>query len=116
MDSFISHPADAADELQRLSIEEAREPLAGLPSEHAAAILIELNRELWPRSLSPLLNGLSIGLLVGVINSWWNGSVLLGVVVGLAMMLNMIAAALSGVLLPDTLKALRIDPALASSI
>jgi magnesium transporter len=30
--------------------------------------------------------------------------------------LNMVAAALSGVLVPFTLKALRIDPALASSI
>jgi len=36
--------------------------------------------------------------------------------VGVAMLLNMVAAALSGVLVPYTLKALRIDPALASSI
>jgi magnesium transporter len=40
----------------------------------------------------------------------------LGVVVGAAMLLTMVAAALSGVLVPYTLKALRIDPALASSI
>jgi magnesium transporter len=32
------------------------------------------------------------------------------------MLLNMVAAALSGVLVPYTLKALRIDPALASCI
>jgi len=63
-----------------------------------------------------LLNGLAIGLVVGVIGYWWKGSVLLGVVVGMAMVLNMMAAGLSGVLVPYGLKALRIDPALASSI
>lgn len=63
-----------------------------------------------------ILNGIAIGILVGVIGWFWKGSILLGVVVGVAMLLNMIAAALSGVLVPYTLKALRIDPALASSI
>jgi magnesium transporter len=63
-----------------------------------------------------ILNGVAIGLLVGVIGWFWKGSVVLGVVVGVAMLLNMVAAALSGVLVPYTLKALRIDPALASSI
>lgn len=63
-----------------------------------------------------LLNGLAIGLLVGVVGYLWKGSALLGVIVGLAMLLNMCAAALSGVLVPYTLKLLKIDPALASSI
>jgi len=63
-----------------------------------------------------VLNGVAIGLLVGVIGWFWKGSIVLGVVVGVAMLLNMVAAALSGVLVPYTLKALRIDPALASSI
>jgi len=63
-----------------------------------------------------VLNGVAIGLLVGVIGWFWKGSIVLGVVVGVAMLLNMVAAALSGVLVPYTLKALRIDPALASCI
>jgi magnesium transporter len=37
-------------------------------------------------------------------------------VVAVAMLLNMVAAALSGVLVPYILRALKIDPALASSI
>lgn len=61
-------------------------------------------------------NGVAIGLVVGVLGYWWKGSVLLGVVVAVAMLLNMLAAALSGVLVPYGLKTLRIDPALASSI
>ncbi|MDX1952130.1 MAG: magnesium transporter, partial [Verrucomicrobiota bacterium] len=44
------------------------------------------------------------------------GSALLGVIVGVAMLLNMIAATVAGVLVPLSLRALRIDPALASSI
>jgi magnesium transporter len=63
-----------------------------------------------------LLNGLMIGLVVGMLCLFWKGSVILGVVVAIAMVLNMIAAALSGVLVPFGLRALKIDPALASSI
>ena len=62
------------------------------------------------------LNGLAIGLVVGLIGYFWKGSAMLGVIVCLAMFLNMLAAALSGVLVPYGLKAMKIDPALASSI
>jgi magnesium transporter len=61
-------------------------------------------------------NGLAIGLLVGVVGYLWKGSVTLGVVVAIAMLLNMIAAAVSGVVVPYGLRACKIDPALASSI
>jgi len=63
-----------------------------------------------------LLNGLAIGIFVGIIGYFWKGSVVLGVIVCLAMFLNMLAAALSGVLVPYGLKAMKVDPALASSI
>lgn len=63
-----------------------------------------------------LVNGIAIGLVVGVIGWVWKGNVALGVVIGVAMVLNMMAAALSGVLIPYGLKAFKVDPALASSI
>ncbi len=63
-----------------------------------------------------LLNGLAIGLAVGVIGWFWKGSILLGIVAGAAMLLNQLAAAVAGVMIPLGLKALRLDPALASSI
>lgn len=63
-----------------------------------------------------LANGLVIALIVGVASVLWKGSPILGMVVAVAMLLNMLAAALSGVLVPYTLRALRIDPAMASSI
>lgn len=63
-----------------------------------------------------LLNGLAIGVVVGLIGWWWKGSLTLGLVAGAAMLLNQLAAAAAGVLIPLGLKALRLDPALASSI
>lgn len=61
-------------------------------------------------------NGLTIGVLVGMIGFLWQGSIALGLIVGMAMLGNLIMAALAGVMVPLALKALRIDPALASSI
>jgi magnesium transporter len=46
----------------------------------------------------------------------WKGSIVLGVVAAAAMLLNQLAAAMSGVLIPLGLKWLRLDPAMASSI
>lgn len=63
-----------------------------------------------------LLNGLAIGVIVGVISYAWKGSFVLGMVVAVAMVLNMVAAGIAGVAVPYTLRALKIDPALASSI
>jgi magnesium transporter len=73
-------------------------------------------KALFKETLLGLLNGIVIGIIVGVISYLWKGSFNLGIVVGVAMVLNMVAAAVSGVLVPYTLRALRIDPALASSI
>lgn len=63
-----------------------------------------------------LINGLAIGFVVGVIGWLWKGSIALGLVAGAAMLLNQLAAALSGVIIPLGLRWLRVDPALASSI
>jgi magnesium transporter len=63
-----------------------------------------------------LLNGLAIGLVVGLAGWWWKGSFVLGAVVAVAMLLNMVAAAVSGVAIPAVLRMAKVDPALASSI
>ena len=63
-----------------------------------------------------LFNGLAIGLIVGVVGWLWKGSAVLGVVAAVAMLLNQLAAGISGVLIPLGLKWCRLDPAMASSI
>ena len=61
-------------------------------------------------------NGAAIGLLLGVLAYLWKDNVGLGVVAGTAMLLNMATAVTAGVLVPLTLRWLRLDPALASGV
>ena len=81
-------------------------------------------KALFKELLLGLLIGTIIGLIVGVVGyliapefgipvdiGW-----ILGLVVGTAMVLNLLAAALFGVLIPFALKFFRLDPALGSSI
>lgn len=63
-----------------------------------------------------LVNGLAVGVVVGLVGWWWKGSVALGFVAFAALVLNQLSAAFAGVAIPFGLKALRVDPALASSI
>lgn len=63
-----------------------------------------------------MINGIAIGVAVGLIGWWWKGSPELGLVAGAAMVLNQLAAAMSGVLIPFGLKWCKVDPAMASSI
>lgn len=66
--------------------------------------------------LTGCINGLAIGIVAGAISWLWIGKPILGTVVFLAMVLNMLAAAVAGVMVPISLRALKVDPALASSI
>ncbi len=63
-----------------------------------------------------ICHGLLIGATVGGIAYAWKGSFYLGLVAFLAMVFNLIAAGTAGAVIPLTLRALRLDPALASSI
>jgi magnesium transporter len=63
-----------------------------------------------------LIHGLMLGLVAGIVAYYWQGSEYIGAVVGIAMLGNLIVASLSGASLPLILKALRIDPALASAV
>ncbi len=62
------------------------------------------------------INGLVIGGLAGLASWLWLGKPVLGAVVFAAMLLNMIASAVAGVMVPISLRAFKVDPALASSI
>ena len=71
---------------------------------------------LMKEGLVGLGNGLALGL-VAAIGAWiWQGSPVLGGVLALAMIINMFIAATAGTLIPLGLRALKIDPALASSV
>jgi magnesium transporter len=63
-----------------------------------------------------LLNGVLFAVLVGGVAWAWFGSLLIGLVIAAAMVVNMVVAGLFGTLIPITLDRLKIDPAIASSV
>ena len=63
-----------------------------------------------------LITGVSIGAVIAVLGYLWEGNIIFGAVIGIAMILNMIVATLSGLVVPIVLKKMKIDPALASSV
>jgi magnesium transporter len=46
----------------------------------------------------------------------WKGQALLAVIIGVALVFNMLVAAVVGVVVPLALKTFRVDPAIASSV
>ncbi|MEM9435097.1 MAG: magnesium transporter [Pseudomonadota bacterium] len=61
-----------------------------------------------------LINGAVFAVIMGVIGMIWFGTPLLGFVIAIAMVINLVVAALAGILIPIVLDRLGIDPALAS--
>jgi magnesium transporter len=61
-------------------------------------------------------NGIALGSIAALCAWFWKGNMVLGLVLGLAMIINMFIAATAGTLIPLGLRALKVDPALASSV
>ncbi|RLK11176.1 magnesium transporter [Ruegeria conchae] len=61
-----------------------------------------------------MLNGLCFAIVLGTVGMMWFDSPLLGVVIGSALVVNMIIAGFAGTVVPVVLDRLGIDPALAS--
>ena len=69
----------------------------------------------WIKEMSVgIINGLALGILIAGVAVLWQGNPYLGLVVGVAMMLNTLVAVSLGGALPLVLKRLNIDPALAA--
>ena len=62
-----------------------------------------------------LVNGIIFAIMVGLVAAVWFHSIELGIVIAVAMVANMFAAGLSGILIPIGLSKIKIDPAIASS-
>jgi magnesium transporter len=71
---------------------------------------------LWKEMLLGLINGIAIGIVTAGIAYIWKGDPTLGLVVCLAMIINLIIAGLSGAVIPIGLKSFGLDPAQSSMI
>lgn len=63
-----------------------------------------------------LFNGVGFGVLTGAVAAVWFQTWQLGVVIGLAMIVNLMAGALAGILVPIGLERWRQDPAVSSGV
>jgi magnesium transporter len=63
-----------------------------------------------------LLNGILWSLVVAVAASLWFDDPLIGLILAIAMVINLVTAGVAGTVIPLTLKRFEIDPALAGSV
>jgi magnesium transporter len=63
-----------------------------------------------------VFNGLIWAAVVAVVASLWFNNTSLGFIIGLAMIINLVIAALAGALIPLTLKRFGVDPAIAGGV
>ena len=78
------------------------------PSAAYKAVLVETSAN--------LINGIGIGLVTAGVAWAWKGNPYLGLIVGIAMFLNMTAAGLAGAFIPLMMKKMGFDPAHSSGI
>ena len=62
------------------------------------------------------INGIIFAIIISLVSMYWFQDGLLGLIIGLAMVLNLILAGFAGTIIPLTLNRLNIDPALASGV
>ncbi|MDA1128915.1 MAG: magnesium transporter, partial [Chloroflexi bacterium] len=63
-----------------------------------------------------LVHGIALGVVVGLVAYLWKGNLTLGLILGLAMMGNMLVAGMFGAGVPLLLRQLRMDPAVSSAV
>ena len=73
-------------------------------------------RVIFKEALVGLFNGILFAVLIGGVAWFWFSSPMLGVVIGLAMVVNMFVAGLAGTTIPLALERFGVDPAVASSV
>ncbi|EAR61055.1 magnesium transporter [Neptuniibacter caesariensis] len=71
-----------------------------------------LNREM----VVGALNGILWAVVIAVVATIWFQDYNIGIIIALAIVINLVAGAIAGTLLPISLKAMGIDPALAGSV
>ena len=63
-----------------------------------------------------VLNGIIFAVISAIVVQLWFKDIKLSLIISISMILNMIVAGLFGILVPVTLKKMKIDPAIASSV
>lgn len=75
-----------------------------------------MRRMIEKETLVGLVNGILFAVIAAIVTFLWFKDPLLAAIIGIAMVINLIVAGLFGIGIPIVLNALKIDPALASSV
>lgn len=78
--------------------------------------LVNARRIITRETIVGLVNGILFAVIVGLVSVFWFGSTPLALVIAAAMIINMLAAGLAGILIPIALDRMDVDPAIASSV
>jgi len=77
---------------------------------------VNIARVVWREFGVGILNGVVFAVIAGSLGAYWFDDILLGGVLAAAMVVNLVVAALAGILIPVGLDRAGIDPAVASSV
>jgi len=88
--------------------------LRGLALNHISSANLDLL--LKKESKIAAINGAAIGVLIAAVVAWWFDSFLLGAIILVAIVINSLAAASSGTLIPFILNKFNIDPAISGAV
>jgi magnesium transporter len=73
-------------------------------------------RIVWKETLVGSLNGIAFAIITGFIAALWFASPMLGLVIGMAMIINLVAAGFFGAVIPLVLHRFGSDPAVSSTV
>jgi magnesium transporter len=73
-------------------------------------------RIIWKETLVGSLNGIAFAIITGFAAALWFQNEMLGIVIGMAMIINMVAAGFFGAVIPLVLNRLGSDPAVSSTV
>lgn len=76
----------------------------------------DFKKLVWKECKVGMINGIVIGLVTAALAWMWQGNPFLGLVIGLAMIVNLTMAGLAGAAIPVLMKKFGLDPAQSSSI
>lgn len=76
----------------------------------------EAREIIFKEAMAGLVNGVIVGAVAAIVALFFHATPMLGLVLGIAMIVNLFVAGLFGALVPFVLKSMKIDPAVASTV
>ena len=110
--TLTTDPKSTIEQVNRLEEKGADIVRVSCPDESSTQSLKIITKETFIGGI----NGLIFAIIISLVSMYWFQDFMLGIVLGFAMILNLILAGFAGTIIPLSLDRLKIDPALASGV